>query len=187
MENALVHILTALGVAVFGALALRAAKRPPTFDERAQAVVLRHGTPIKVLALISLVLPIPGIVLMIQGPANIAETWLCVGYIWCFGLLAGYAMLEAFQTKIMLVPEGIIIFTAWTGIKSIAWRDIQEITFSGANKWFVIKGPDRRKIRVSIFLVGIAEFETIVRSQLPPERFRKAEVGFKFVAQGLWH
>jgi len=186
MENALVHVLTALGVAGFAALAMRAARQPPLVDERTQAVILRHGKPIKALAVVSLLLPIPGFALLIIGPVNNVATWACVGYVVGFGLLAVYAILDAFLTRVAVASEGIVTSTAWRGINSLAWDEVREITFSGANKWFVIRGMKGRTIRISLFLVGITEFEKAVRSRLSLERYQKAKSGFELITRGCW-
>jgi hypothetical protein len=182
----LADVLAGISVPLVMALCVAFARRAPQIDPETQTDILRYGWAIKSLALISLWGPIAGAVVLTQGGNNNREIWV---FSICTALLTAMsasALPDAFRTRVVLLREGIMTYTPWRGVISMAWTDVREVKFSGGFRWFVVCGQNRRRIRVSIYLVGIPAFEEMVRQQLSPEQYRKAEYGFEFVNSGGW-
>jgi hypothetical protein len=183
LAHALIGIFVPLTLALCVALARRAR---PFIDPNTQALVLRYGWVIKGIAVVSLGLPVPGIMLLIEGVNNDRELVLYVCYVIFFSVMSLWAMLDAFWTRIILIPEGIMIYAVWRGVTSFSWEEVKEIRYSNGGKWFIVNSTDGRTIRVNTFLAGIHEFEKAVRQHLSPEQYQNAVQGFDFVNSGRW-
>ena len=70
--------------------------------------------------------------------------------------------------------EGIDRHSAWSRHLFMRWSEIDSITFTAVNQWFVIKG-NMGTIRLHAYLIGLPEFARAVRKHVPPERWDKAK------------
>jgi hypothetical protein len=175
-------VLIGIAVPLLIALGLMAARRPALTEPTTGATILRQSWVYKGLAIAGFglflviffdVLTRPGI----RIPNDLWPTFVIFG----IALVCGLMVLDGFRTQIALHEEGVISYTPWRGTRSFRWSEIEKVTFSYMGGWFTITGPNRRKIRVSMWMVGIRSLADSIRRHLPPERYRKAQGGFEYI------
>jgi hypothetical protein len=79
----------------------------------------------------------------------------------------GYLLALEFRGAIRL-SEGSIEKTGAIASRSLAWAEVQKITFNHVNHWFFLTGPDGKTIYFGEGLDGIATFAEAALARLPP-------------------
>jgi len=66
-----------------------------------------------------------------------------------------------------LRPDGIRFRTTWLRTGFVAWAEIEEISYRPRMGWFAIQTKDGRRLRISIYLVGLPEFAQKLAEMAP--------------------
>ena len=69
----------------------------------------------------------------------------------------------------LILDETSIVRVGVTGHRTLAWRDVQKITFNGVNNWFFLTGPDGKTVYFGEGLDGIGTFADMALRLLPPK------------------
>src|SRR5262249_11385768 len=65
----------------------------------------------------------------------------------------------------------------------IPWEEVDEVSFSPVNSWFVIQATDGWKFRVSLFVPGLSHFLEECERHLPFPALERAEQGYDRVGR----
>jgi hypothetical protein len=95
-----------------------------------------------------------------------------------FGVLSAPLLWEALRFALVVSPEGLDCRSPWRGRRFLAWDEVAEVSFSAMNSWFVVRGADGWKFRVSVLVPGLNAFLEQCEKHLPPEALAKAEPGY---------
>lgn len=178
IANIILHALTPLLTALLLGLLYRAANKPSKFDVFTGERVLSYGWQFRAMAW-SLVIFFSGmaafsISLFFTNPPTPPGTiGFCLSIFGFFDSLGIWLLVEAISVRIVLCDQSITSYCAWRLPRTIHWTDVDEVSFSSLAQWFVVKGRQGEKIRVSPLISGIGEFASEVRSRLPPSAYRR--------------
>lgn len=171
----LVNVVIVIAVtSLIGYLTSSALKSKPTIDAGTGARTFIYTRGLKVLALISLVMPaFMGAVFLsfYFGGESDYEVWLVTCLI--FAAMSAYQLLEAFSARLIVSEREITSLSPWTGKRTFQWKEIDSIRYSTLSRWHIIVGPSGKKIYASDYLSGAAELSTEFRTRIPPEKWRK--------------
>lgn len=137
--------------------------------------VLRHGSALRVLALVLALAP-PMLMIFAVGFfswRNDATLTQAGAAFLATSLLAGLLLVEAVKVQIVLTEDGITRTSPWRGTTTLRWSDIERIRYSAVNRWFVVQSATAT-IRVSRHLVGLRAFAAAVRQRVPADRWTSA-------------
>jgi hypothetical protein len=123
--------------------------------------------------------------LLLYAPPQTLGQWCVFALFSAFTLSMVYLLVETLTVRVILGAEGLAARSPWRGWRTLLWEEIVEVSYSPTNGWFVLTGPQREKIRVSILLVGIRSFVGTVQERVARERCAKADQGFAEVKQTL--
>ena len=90
---------------------------------------------------------------------------------------------ESSRYFVLVTPEGLERRSAWRRYCVMAWDDIQKVTFSTINAWFVFHAENGDKIRVSTLMAGVTDLLRLVELQLPPDVLKPARVGYERIGR----
>lgn len=139
--------------------------------------VLSYRLSLRVFAwLTALAIPSLLIAIMVSG-RSFLNPLLLGGVMLGLGFLGGLLLLETERTRFMVSTTGLRSFSPWRGPREIRWREVDKVTFSGPNRWFVLTAG-AMKIRVSCLLAGVKTFAAKVQEHVAAERRVEAERGF---------
>ncbi len=93
---------------------------------------------------------------------------------------SGYLFLETTCTRIELSDEGIEASSPWRSTRFLRWSEVTEVASLCNITLFVLTGTDGKKIRVPLYLTGLAELAARIRRHLPPATYQGAERGMRF-------
>ncbi len=85
---------------------------------------------------------------------------------------------EASRFALYATPEGLDCVSPWRDRQFFEWGEIEEVSFSSMNQWFVILARGDRKFRVPYFVSGIAQFLERCEQHLPIETLNGAKLGY---------
>jgi hypothetical protein len=71
------------------------------------------------------------------------------------------------RSRVTLTPSAIEAISAWRGSIVIAWKDVESISYSSINRWFVIRSNSGTTIRISAMFIGIQAFVAQTKLRLP--------------------
>ena len=156
-----------------------AARRSATTDvlELRYAPVL--GIVVAGIALLFLALLVA---VMIYEPPSLADLWsdkwfpplVFAG----FAALSAAGFVELVTLRVEVSTYGVRVCSPWTGQRQLAWHEIAEIRYAPAMMWFVLRGGNGMRLRVSKGLRGIPELGREVRARLEPSVFADADLHF---------
>jgi hypothetical protein len=55
----------------------------------------------------------------------------------------------------------------WGGTRKLRWTDVAEVTYSHSSGWFVVRGQDGTKVRLSQFLGGTTDLFKEMKERAP--------------------
>lgn len=92
---------------------------------------------------------------------------------------------EATRFFLIVSPTGLRCRSPWRGEQFIPWTELEEVSYSSLNRWFVLHAWAGRKARVSIYVAGIVPFLEICEEHLPASAFERARAGYMEVGRAL--
>lgn len=154
-------------------LAMAGLRSKATIDSATGEYIFSYVRGLKVLALISLVLPVLWGSLSLYfyrtEKANYL-VWLITGLI--FAGMSGYALLESFVARLVVSDELITSVSPWRRERTLRWDEIESIQYSKVSQSFVIRGPDQQKIYAPEYLSGMVTLCAEFRKRIPPEKWK---------------
>jgi hypothetical protein len=172
MEEArLIFLVLAAGMfAVWLVVALRRRKLPPAVNVIG---ALHYGRWLRLFGLI-VALSIPGLMAYVVWYfrwVDISHLIIAGVSLFAMSVLGGVLLLEAERVRLLITDKGLIGISPWRRKREVLWQEVDSVTYSPLNRWFVITGPGRRKIRASRSLVGIENLLKAVKANVPPPRY----------------
>lgn len=179
-------VIVVVGVVGFLSLLMWAAQRGrPAVDLETGTLQFRHsglfrgfsyffafGVPLGITALV-----------IFNPPKNENEIGIVVGLYGFFALLSAPLLWESLRFSLTVSAEGLDCQSPWRGRHFFAWNEVEEVKFSSVNSWFIIRGKDGWKFRVSILVPGLARFLEECEERLPPTALRNARDGYTRVGR----
>src|SRR5262245_41139141 len=86
---------------------------------------------------------------------------------------------EASRFYVLITPDGLEGRSAWRGCRFFSWDDVQEVSYSTVNSWFVFRAADGDKIRVSGFVAGLKSLLGLVEMRVPASVLKNARNGYE--------
>lgn len=93
-------------------------------------------------------------------------------------------VIEARSTAVVST-DGVRTRSIWRGERTLAWKDIDRMSFSGLSGWFSLHGRDGTRLRISGLFNGIQVFARVLETHEPEcggkravAKWRKALGGF---------
>ncbi len=174
------------GVAIaLGALLVAATRGRPTVVEEDGTLRFRYSWLFRGFAFFSgIVLPLGVIVLIFFVPIKNLNDLLGAAVL--FGLFFGLGIplwREASRFALVVSEEGLDCQSPWRSRKFIAWNEVESISFSTMNLWFIIKAKDGRKFRVHVFVSGVSVFLEKCEWHLPTSALVGAKLGYAQVGR----
>jgi hypothetical protein len=156
------------------------ALRGPALAAPAGGVVLRYRSFLRVFAwVVALGIPALVIFLMVRVPVrDTADPWWAGALMLGFGVLDGLLLLETERTEVALSEQGIKGVSPWRGQREFSWGQVGEVSFSGLNRWFVVRDLHGSAIRVSLFMDDVRRFVAEVKKHVPADKYVRAQRGF---------
>lgn len=151
----------------------------PRIAANAQAILLRHNALFRGFTLVMVLgIPLGFTILVWFVPLLRSEVPYLLGvYLLLIGLsLALYW--ETHQFYLLLTPDGVKCRSAWRSGRFFSWSEVETVSFSSINSWFVVRGAAGDKMRIHSHVAGISEFLRIVELRVPTPAFRNARPGY---------
>ena len=179
----------AIGPLIVAALAWAASRSKPESDPQSGVALFRFHIAMRVSAWVELVLLaiLPSLyiplVFVVDPPKNKSDV---VAVFVPFTIVATLGIVVWWITirfVLLVTPEGLDCRLPWRGWLHFRWDEIEEISWSTMNQWFILKAKDRRKIRFSTFVSGASEFLALCEKNLPASVLSKAVPGYMEVGR----
>ncbi len=113
---------------------------------------LVYGLPLKIFSLISLVLPLAGVVYLFTGDYD--SIYEPIAFILFFSLISLPLVLESFWVRIAFDDETVYCFSPWRANRQIPFSDLGKPCYSDAMQWWVIPTASHGTIRIQNFISG---------------------------------
>lgn len=175
------------GVIIALGLLLAAARRGAPAATADGGLVFRHSAVFRWLALAMAVIPPAGVtaLLFVVPIKDAGDVWAIVG-LYGLCLVLGFPLLwETQRYALVVTPEGLDCHSPWRGRFYIAWADVERLSYSGVNSWFVIHAATGQRFRVSVFVAGVGDFLAECERHLPPARLFQALPGYRFIGRAF--
>ena len=153
----------------------------PSIDPASGTEILQHSWLMRGVVLLFSVIPVALVILAFVTQAKGDDVYAILALLGLSTLLVGLMLLENFRTRLIISATGIEQESPWRGRRFLRWDEIVEVRFSQMNCWFILLGPDGRKIRASTFLQGISALVRAFRLHLPKVRYENAYLGIEQV------
>jgi hypothetical protein len=121
----------------------------------------------------------------LKPPTKEGELWALLGLCIGFTLLIAPLLWESWRFALFVSPEGIECRSPWRPGRFLPWRDIEEVSFSRANSWFVLRSKDNWKFRIHILVPGLSQLLEQCERHLPAGALDGAEAGYMRVGRPL--
>ncbi|MCC7385365.1 MAG: PH domain-containing protein [Deltaproteobacteria bacterium] len=72
---------------------------------------------------------------------------------------------EVFRFRLEVRPDGLCSSSPWKGTRTVAWPDVESLTFNASMQWYVINCKDGTKLRVSAYATGTNELKSVFRER----------------------
>jgi len=173
-------VLLALGLLV-------AAARRGTPTPTADGLVFRHSAVFRGLALALAVLPPVGItaLLFVVPIKDDGDIWAIVGLYGLFLVLGLPLLWETQRYALVVTSQGLDCRSPWRGRFFIRWDDVERVSYSGVNSWFVIHAATGQTFRVSVFVAGVADFLAECERHLSPAQLFQAVPGYRYIGRAF--
>jgi hypothetical protein len=175
------YILIATGlVVVLGVMAWAGRRARPPVSGNEQSLLFRYSAALRWFAIFAAFgIPIGITLLVVAYPPRGKEVWYVIGVYALFAALSVPLFWETSRYYVRLTPTGIERRSAWGGLRSCDWDDLQEVRYSPLNSWFVFVAVSGEKIRVHTLLAGLNDLFQFVESRVPADRLRHARKGYE--------
>jgi hypothetical protein len=174
----------AIGAAVVGFLGLllwaARAGRPAAGPEPG-ALLFRHGLLLRGFALFAafgIPLAITALVFVFP-PQKEGDVGAIIGVYSLFGGLSAPLLWEAMRFALLVSPRGLVCRSPWRRGRSLTWGEVEEVSFSPGNSWFVIRARDGWKFRVPTLVPGLTRFLEACERHLPAAALVAALPGYQ--------
>jgi hypothetical protein len=143
-------------------------------------LIFRHSWLFRGFALFAgLGIPLTITVLVVfNPPQKPGDVYAILGLYGLFILLSAPLLWESWRFAVYVSPKGIECRSPWRPGRFLPWRDIEEVSFSPMNSWFVIRSTDGWKFRVHLMVPGLSQFLEQCEQHLPAGALDGAEVGY---------
>jgi hypothetical protein len=134
--------------------------------------VLRYGSALRTLAfLLAFLPPLIAIYVIWVFPWKSQLTLNVAGISFLLlGVLSALLLIEVTCVQVVVSDDSLTRFSPWAKPVTLKWVEVQRISYSSLNRWFIVEGFGRT-VRVSRHLVGIGIFAETVRRKLAVERW----------------
>ena len=105
-----------------------------------------------------------------------------------FGLflgLSGPLVWEMTRYSIVVSPEGLDFRSPWKPGFSMAWQDVEQVSYNSMCQWFVIRSCYGKKIHVPTWIAGVFDFLGELERYLEPAVLAKAKSGYTMVGRPM--
>ena len=128
------------------------------------AVVLHYGWKLRFLGLcIAFAIPMLVILLFAVTPMRHTRLALPIGVLLLITGCVGGILLVETQGVYLVVTDGTIAgVSPWRRRREWRWQEIEQVSYSRANRWLILRGPQQQVIRASLFLVNIRDLAQAV-------------------------
>ncbi len=179
--------MIALGAIIFMALMSWTAQRGgPAAGSGSQSHTFRYKFAIRWFALFAAFgVPIVITALIAAFPPRAGAVWYVMGAYVLFVAIGIPLFWETSRYYVSVGAKGLERRSAWTGLRSIPWDDIGEVTYSPFNAWFVFASESGDKIRIHSLIGGLNHFLQLVEMHLPPAALTKARTGYTRLGRAM--
>ena len=85
---------------------------------------------------------------------------------------------EASRFYVFATPDGLEGRSAWRGVRTIDWDDLDEVRFSPLHAWFEFRDRTGQTIRVFGFAAGVGELLRMTEYHVPAGVLSRARAGY---------
>ena len=141
------------------ALWLVLAGRYKTPAAPAGAVVLHYGWKLRFLGLcVAFAIPMLVILMFAVKPMHHTQLALPFGVLLLSaGFTGGILLMETQGVYVVITDATIVSVSPWRRRREWRWEQIEQVSYSRANRWLILRGPQGQLIRASYYLVNIRE------------------------------
>jgi hypothetical protein len=177
-----------VGGAVIGMLALlmwAARIGRPRVDPETGALLFRHSAIFRGFSLFAAFgIPLGITVLVIfHPPKKEGDVGAIISIYALFAVLSAPLLWESMRFALTVSAEGLDCRSPWRGRRFIAWDEVQDISFSKINSWFIIRAADGWKFRVSTFVPGLTHFLEACEDHLRAVALEQARPGYELLGR----
>lgn len=167
-------------VGLLGLMAWAARRGRPRPGPDDHTVLFRHNGVFRWFAYVTAFgIPVGLTALVIAFPPKAEEVWYALGAYVLFAGLTLPLVWEASRFYLLATPEGLESRSPWRGLRFLAWEDVERVTFSQANAWFVFHGRDGTVIRVHMFVGGLTDLLRLTELRVPAGALKGARMGYE--------
>ncbi|HEX3147037.1 MAG TPA: hypothetical protein VHR66_03085 [Gemmataceae bacterium] len=147
-------------------------------------LLFRHNSLFRwVTLLAALGLPMGLTALLFLYPPQKSEIPYFVCIYLVFALVTLPFVWEAGRYYLLVTANGLECRSPWRGSRTIAWTDLQSMSFSLVNAWFEFESEDGDRIRVHSFVAGLNNLLAAVEAQIPARSLKSARSGYARVGR----
>ena len=148
-------------------------------------VVLHYGWKLRLLGLcVAFAIPML-IILLLAATTRQTGQVLPIGVLLLLAGFAGGILLVETQGLYVVVTEsGILGISPWRPRREWRWDQIEQVSYSRANRWLTLRGPQQQVIRASFYLVNIRELAQAVLRHVAGSRCTPARQVLDRLAAG---
>jgi hypothetical protein len=111
-------------------------------------------------------------------PPRAEERWYALGLYLVFAALTLPLVWEASRYYLLVTPAGLEARSAWRGTHFLAWDDIDGLSYSSINSWFVFSAATGERLRVSAYVGGLKSLLALAETRLPTLALKGARTGY---------
>ena len=174
------HVLIALAVIALLALIAWAGRQGrPRPAPGSATLLLRYSLVFRWFAYaIAFGIPAGLTVAVYLHPPRAEERWYILGLYLLFAALTLPLVWEASRYYLFVTPEGLEARSAWRGTHFLAWDDIDGLSYSSINSWFVFSTANGDRLRVSAYVGGLKRLLAVAETRLPTAALKCARTGY---------
>jgi len=181
-----VSLITVLVVAALTLLLIWAARREkPTADPVAGTLLFQHSGTFRGISIALTIMMVLFLMFLIfRVPIKTRQDVLALLGLFGFCLIPPVPLLwESFRYALIVSPKGLDCRSPWRGRRFLHWKDVEQISYSPINSWFIIRARDGWKFHVGIFVPGLGRFLQTCERHLKPSALAKAKLGYAQVGR----
>lgn len=158
MDWGLLFLIPVAVLGGFGLMAWLAMLGRLPAEDAPGAMVLKHSWWTRGFAIFSaFVIPLGITVLMFfQPPKDNGDVAAIIGIYALFAFLAAPLLWESLRFRLVADDEGLACRSPWRGTEYVAWDELEEVSYSLGNAWYVLHAIDGYKFRVHKLVPGAA-------------------------------
>jgi Bacterial PH domain len=111
-------------------------------------------------------------------PPRAEVRWYVLGLYLLFAALTLPLVWEASRYYLLVTPAGLEARSAWRGTRFLAWDDIDGLSYSSVNSWFVFSATNGDRLRVSAYVGGLKNLLALAETRLPITAIKAARTGY---------